>query len=106
MRLCQLYSLFGSNSGGESGVLFQPVVDLDLVLLDPSLGASGMAETDSTRMVPICIADLEEHAKKVLNKMTFEYYFHGAADEITRVDNLEAFNRYLILFIRNAKSIG
>jgi hypothetical protein len=65
-----------------------------------------MPETDSTPMVPICIADLEEHAKKVLNKMTFEYYFHGAADEITRIDNFDAFNRYMTLFIHDSNSIG
>jgi (S)-2-hydroxy-acid oxidase len=56
-----------------------------------------MAESDSAPAAPICIADLEQHAKKVLNKMTWEYYFHGAADEITRLDNLEAFNRFVIL---------
>ena len=52
-----------------------------------------MPESSSVSAVPICIADLEEHAKKVLDKMTWEYYFHGAGDEITRLDNIEGFNR-------------
>jgi hypothetical protein len=50
-------------------------------------------ESDSAPVVPICLADLENLAKKKLDKMTWEYYYHGAADELTRLDNLEAFNR-------------
>jgi hypothetical protein len=52
------------------------------------------AVSDSASTVPICIADLEKHAKTVLDKMTYEYYFHGAADELSRLDNIEGFNRY------------
>jgi len=51
------------------------------------------AVPDSAPVIPICIMDLEEHARRTLNKMTWEYYFCGAADEITRLDNIEAFNR-------------
>ena len=45
--------------------------------------------------VPLSIMELEEIAKRKLDKMTWEYYYHGAAEEITRLDNVEAFNRYL-----------
>jgi len=45
--------------------------------------------------IPLSIMELEEHAKKTLNRMTWEYDFHGAAEEITRRDNMEAFNRYI-----------
>ena len=51
------------------------------------------AESDSASVAPICLADLESLAKKKLNKMTWEYYYHGAADELTRQDNLDGFNR-------------
>jgi len=51
-------------------------------------------ESDSASIAPICVADLEQLAKKKLDKMTWEYYYHGAADELTRLDNQEAFNRY------------
>ena len=57
--------------------------------------ASSTTEIEDYKMsVPLSIMELEEHAKKTLNKMTWEYYFHGAAEEITRLDNIEAFNRY------------
>ena len=57
--------------------------------------ASSATEIEDYKMsVPLSIMELEEHAKKTLNKMTWEYYFHGAAEEITRLDNIEAFNRY------------
>lgn len=51
------------------------------------------AESDSAPSAPICLAELESLAKKSLDKMTYEYYYHGAADELSRLDNIEAFNR-------------
>jgi len=51
-------------------------------------------ESDSAPTPPICISDLEDHARKTLDKGTWAYYYHGAADELTRVDNIDAFNRY------------
>ncbi|ODQ51730.1 hypothetical protein SAICODRAFT_72353 [Saitoella complicata NRRL Y-17804] len=43
---------------------------------------------------PVCIADLEDHAKTKLNQMTYEYYHCGANDQETVKDNLEAYRRY------------
>ena len=51
------------------------------------------AESDSAPSAPICLSELESLAKKSLDKMTYEYYYHGAADELSRLDNVEAFNR-------------
>jgi len=51
------------------------------------------AESDSSPVPPICISDLEDHARKTLEKGVWAYYYHGAADELTRVDNIDAFNR-------------
>jgi isopentenyl diphosphate isomerase/L-lactate dehydrogenase-like FMN-dependent dehydrogenase len=50
-------------------------------------------ESDSSTTVPICIADLETYAKSKLDEGTWNYYYNGAADEITRRENVEAFNR-------------
>ena len=42
----------------------------------------------------LSIAELEEIVKRKLHKMTLEYYYYGAAEEITWLDNIEAFNKY------------
>jgi hypothetical protein len=56
-------------------------------------GNNMSAESDSAPSAPICLSELESLAKKSLDKMTYEYYYHGASDELSRLDNVEAFNR-------------
>src|SRR5271154_919225 len=51
-------------------------------------------ESDSAPNAPICLSDVESLAKKSLDKTTYEYYYHGASDELSRLDNVEAFNRW------------
>jgi len=46
-------------------------------------------------MIPVCVADFEQHAKNVLSKSVFEYYFGGADEERTLKRNTKAFERLL-----------
>lgn len=48
-------------------------------------------ESDSAPTVSICVADLETYAKSKLDECIWCYYHNGAADEITRRENVEAF---------------
>lgn len=41
----------------------------------------------------INLSDFEAAARELLPQQAFEYYFHGAEDEVTLRDNREAFNR-------------
>jgi isopentenyl diphosphate isomerase/L-lactate dehydrogenase-like FMN-dependent dehydrogenase len=50
-------------------------------------------ESDLAPTEPICVGDLESYAKSKLDEGTWNYYYNGAADEITRRENVEAFNR-------------
>ena len=54
-----------------------------------------VVDTDSQVARPICIADLEKHCRKTLDEPIWQYYFHGADDELTRVENAVAFNRFI-----------
>ena len=44
----------------------------------------------------LCVADFEEHARKVLNKEAWEFYAGGANDEQTLRDNVQAFSRLIM----------
>ena len=44
----------------------------------------------------LCVADFEEHARKVLNKEAWEFYAGGANDEQTLRDNVQAFSRLIV----------
>jgi hypothetical protein len=52
------------------------------------------AESDSKPFIPLSIADLEAYSKVNLDRMVWEYYYHGASDELTLRDNHDAFNRF------------
>lgn len=42
---------------------------------------------------PVCVADFELHAKRVLPKSVFDYYVSGADEQETLNDNVAAFSR-------------
>ena len=42
---------------------------------------------------PVCVADFEDHAKKHLPKMVFDYYACGAGEQQTLKENVAAFKR-------------
>jgi len=53
-----------------------------------------------SKMIPVCVADFEQHAKNVLSKSVFEYYFGGADEERTLKRNTKAFERLLNFLTR------
>jgi hypothetical protein len=71
----------------------EPVKPSNYPALDKFATTMAAVESDSATIVPICIADLETYAKSKLDEGTWNYYYNGAADEITRRENVEAFNR-------------
>ena len=70
-----------------------PLIKTRYPALDKFATTMAAVESDSATTVPICIADLETYAKSKLDDGTWNYYYNGAADEITRRENVEAFNR-------------
>jgi hypothetical protein len=72
-----------------------PHCELDRPISELHIHLATTQTEDLTMAVPLSIMELEEIAKRKLDKMTWEYYYHGAAEEITRLDNVEAFNRYI-----------
>jgi (S)-2-hydroxy-acid oxidase len=46
-----------------------------------------------TATKPVCISDLEEHARKHLPKQVYDYYASGGNDMVTLRDNQAAFDR-------------
>ena len=47
----------------------------------------------ATVQEPVCVADLEDYARKHLPKHAFEYFAGGANDETTLRENVEALKR-------------
>ncbi|XP_030624155.1 2-Hydroxyacid oxidase 1 [Chanos chanos] len=43
---------------------------------------------------PVCVSDYELHAKRILPKAVFDYYFSGADEQETLADNIAAFSRW------------
>ncbi|XP_069788539.1 2-Hydroxyacid oxidase 1 [Narcine bancroftii] len=43
---------------------------------------------------PVCVNDFEKHAKDVLPKAIYDYYFSGADEQQTLKDNVAAFSRW------------
>jgi isopentenyl diphosphate isomerase/L-lactate dehydrogenase-like FMN-dependent dehydrogenase len=54
------------------------------------------SSSNGKEWAPLSIADLENYARQKLNKGIWAYYYHGAGDEITRVDNSQVFNRFAV----------
>ena len=44
---------------------------------------------------PVCVADFELHAQRVLPKAVFDYYVSGSDEQETLSDNVAAFSRYV-----------
>jgi hypothetical protein len=89
--------LFSCKIAGEPSVhvnlASRPIITATLRFC-PALSKGPMAaESDSRSLIPLSIADFEAHAKLTLDRMVWEYYFHGSSDELTRKDNREAFDR-------------
>ncbi|KAK1792943.1 hypothetical protein P4O66_001667 [Electrophorus voltai] len=53
----------------------------------------------------VCICDFEHHAKRVLPKAVFDYYFSGADEQETLADNVAAFSRWR-LFPRVLRNVS
>uniref|UniRef100_A0A8B9LIQ1 (S)-2-hydroxy-acid oxidase n=1 Tax=Astyanax mexicanus TaxID=7994 RepID=A0A8B9LIQ1_ASTMX len=43
---------------------------------------------------PVCVRDFEHHAKRLLPKAVFDYYFSGADEQESLADNVAAFSRW------------
>ncbi|KAG9268739.1 hydroxyacid oxidase 1 [Astyanax mexicanus] len=43
---------------------------------------------------PVCVCDFEHHAKRLLPKAVFDYYFSGADEQESLADNVAAFSRW------------
>uniref|UniRef100_W5L6P3 (S)-2-hydroxy-acid oxidase n=1 Tax=Astyanax mexicanus TaxID=7994 RepID=W5L6P3_ASTMX len=43
---------------------------------------------------PVCVRDFEHHAKRLLPKAVFDYYFSGADEQESLADNVSAFSRW------------
>ncbi|XP_053143402.1 2-Hydroxyacid oxidase 1 isoform X1 [Hemicordylus capensis] len=54
---------------------------------------------------PICLADFEQHAKKLLPKSVYDYYRSGADDQQTLAENVAAFSR-LKLYPRMLRNVS
>ncbi|XP_076834780.1 2-Hydroxyacid oxidase 1 isoform X1 [Brachyhypopomus gauderio] len=56
---------------------------------------------------PVCVRDFEHHAKKVLPKAVFDYYFSGADEQESLADNVAAFSRWRLLprVLRNVSRV-
>lgn len=46
---------------------------------------------------PVCVSDFEHRAKTILPKAVFDYYFSGADQQESLVDNVAAFKRYVMV---------
>ena len=47
---------------------------------------------------PVCLADFEKYFYNFLDKNARDYYSHGANQEQTLKDNVEAFMRYVCVY--------
>lgn len=52
-----------------------------------------MSEDNSRASKPVCLADIEEEAKKNLSGRKLSYFEGGADEELTLKDNIDAFKR-------------